>query len=202
LSSGSPSGAVNRTEKRVGRIKTDIPIDRVLAKYGYAVEEGTDREQQFSCDLHGDGTDSKPSARCYPDTNQFYCWACGMSRDAIQLVREKEGVGFMEAMDLLEKQYQLPPMSWEGEEKEETPESLLESILREPPRDTLEIESSRAKRLLDAMTMERAKPLSLVLRLWEQFDYLTVMATTNPNEVHGAMSKLVKRLVEESGNTQ
>lgn len=62
-----------RLERRVARIHEMVRIDRVLESYGYRVAGNTDREQQFSCDLHGDGMDSKPSARAYPDTNQWYC---------------------------------------------------------------------------------------------------------------------------------
>lgn len=62
-----------RSERRVARIHEVVRIDKVLEGYGYRVQANTDREQQFSCDLHGDGTDSKPSARVYPSTNQWYC---------------------------------------------------------------------------------------------------------------------------------
>ena len=45
----------------------------LLSSFGYRVRaDGGDREEQFQCDLHGDGRDNKPSARFYPD-NTWYC---------------------------------------------------------------------------------------------------------------------------------
>lgn len=67
---------MGRSKQRVERIKKEIPIIAVLASFGYQVRsDGGDREQQFPCDLHGDGQDNKPSARVYPDSQQFYCVA-------------------------------------------------------------------------------------------------------------------------------
>lgn len=64
----------DRAKQAADRIREHVPIVRVLAAYGYRVrEEGGDREQQFSCDLHGDGRDSKPSARVYPASDSWYC---------------------------------------------------------------------------------------------------------------------------------
>jgi intein/homing endonuclease len=65
---------MSRAKQRADRIRQDIDIVQVLADYGYKVNPGGgDREQQFSCDLHGDGSDSKPSARVYPSSNSWYC---------------------------------------------------------------------------------------------------------------------------------
>lgn len=64
----------SRAKQRADRIRSEVPIIRVLADYGYHVNpDGEDREQQFSCDLHGSGQDRKPSARVYPSTNSWYC---------------------------------------------------------------------------------------------------------------------------------
>ena len=79
---------MGRAKDAADRIRAEVPIVDVLYGYGYAVHpDGEDREQQFSCDLHGDGADTKPSARVYPDGGSFHCFACGRSRDAITLVR-------------------------------------------------------------------------------------------------------------------
>ncbi len=114
---------MGRAKESADRIRSEVPIVEVLYEYGYQVHpDGGDREQQFSCDLHGDGADTKPSARVYPDSSSFHCFACGRSRDAITLVREKENVSFWGAVKWLEAKYNLEPLPWSGpEEKEKDP---------------------------------------------------------------------------------
>ena len=59
---------MSRLKERIARIREEIPIATVLAHYGYRVrDDGGEREQQFPCDLHGDGQDNTPSARAYDD---------------------------------------------------------------------------------------------------------------------------------------
>ena len=99
---------MGRAREAADRIRAEVPIVDVLYDYGYRVHpDGEDREQQFSCDLHGDGSDTKPSARVYPESASFHCFACGRSRDAITLVREKEGVEFWQAVKMLEAKHNL-----------------------------------------------------------------------------------------------
>ncbi len=157
---------MTRAERRATRIRTDIPITRVLEAYGYRVQD-VDREQQFPCDLHGDGTDGKPSARVYPDTNQWYCFACARSRDAVATVREKEGLAFLAALDALEKRYGLPSLPWEDGDDETAPVDPVVAILDAPRIDPVR---ARTERVLRALTIERTEPLPRVLKLWEAFD--------------------------------
>lgn len=64
----------SRAEAASTRIREEIPILQVLQSYGYHVRaDAGDREQQFSCDMHGTGRDNKPSARVYPASNSWYC---------------------------------------------------------------------------------------------------------------------------------
>ena len=163
---------MSRSERRATRIREDVRIDRVLAAYGYAVQIDVDREQQFSCDLHGDGTDSKPSARCYPANNAWYCWACARSRDAVQTVREKEGLGFLAALDKLERDYGLSPLPWEDGDNEAAPKDPVSEVLDAPYVDPVR---DRAERYLKALTVERSEPLPKVLKLWEVFDRARVL---------------------------
>ena len=161
------SGIPTRSERRVARIHEQVRIDRVLESYGYRVQANTDREQQFSCDLHGDGTDSKPSARVYPHTNQWYCWACSRSRDSIQTVREKENLSFHDAIERLERIYGLPSLPWEEGDREEKPKDEVAAILDAPYTDPVRV---RAERIIRAFTIERVESLSRVLKMWEAFD--------------------------------
>ncbi len=158
---------MTRASAAAERIRDEIPLIQVLAGYGYDVDpRGEDHEQQFSCDLHG-GADNKPSARYYP-TNQFFCFACGRSRDAITLVQEKEGVTFWKAVRLLEKEYGLDPLPWSPEDQEQTPRQVVEEALRrkESPQEALD----RAERLLFNLTQERSLTIQQTAGFWEVLD--------------------------------
>ena len=65
---------MSRSKRRLEQIKQNVEITQVLSDYGYKIHlGGSSQEQQFPCDLHGDGSDGKPSARVYPATGQWYC---------------------------------------------------------------------------------------------------------------------------------
>ena len=120
---------MSRSRKSAERIREEVPIIEVLADYGYDVDtRGGDREQQFSCDLHGDGQDSKPSARVYPDNNQFFCFACGRSRDVLALVMEKEALSFWDAIRKIEKRHGLSPLPWEPDEEDATRRDVVDFV--------------------------------------------------------------------------
>jgi hypothetical protein len=142
-------------------------MTRVLAEYGYRVNpDGSDHEQQFSCDLHGDGRDNKKSARYYPASNSMYCWACGRARDSITLVREKNGIGFHEAATWLERRYGLPELPWEAEETVKAVEIQTERV--SPPNEGLK----RLERALSIATQERSMTAERLAAFWEAHDGL------------------------------
>lgn len=148
--------------KRAKRIQDQISIELVMRDLGYPVRGGGMREQQFPCDLHGDGNDGRYSARIYPESSSWYCFACGKSRDAIETYRDKFGLDFGEACELLEKKYGLDIWKW-------TPSSVKEETL---PEDTgeegYEKEKNRLSRLLSIVQKE--KPMKEVLAWWEGYD--------------------------------
>ena len=99
--------------RRADRVKKKVQIRQLLYDLGYRVRpDSGDREEQFPCDLHGDGRDLKFSARVYSD--QWYCFGCDKSRDVIETVREKLDLGFSDAIQWLEKKYDLPPLPFES----------------------------------------------------------------------------------------
>jgi len=164
---------MSRAKARADRIREQVAITDVLASYGYMVNpSGGEREQQFSCDLHGDGTDSKPSARVYPETGSWYCFACATSRDAIQTVREKEGLDFRAACERLEQRYHLPPLPWEGPEEEEV--RSRDDWADDTPIVTASDAQKRVSALLRSVTTEKSLPLLGLLRLWEEHDRLSI----------------------------
>lgn len=157
---------MSRAQKAADRIREEIPLASVLEKYGYSVfADGGHREQQFSCDLHGDGNDNAPSARLYPDSNKFYCFACGRARDSITLVREKEGLSFWNAVRKLEKEYGLPPLPWESYEAKKSLEDTLFAVKGQNPTQILE----RAERLIQNF-YEDGKPVEDITTFWEAHD--------------------------------
>ena len=172
---------MSRSKERADRIRAEIPIVEVLASYGYRVDAGADREQQFQCDLHGDGRDGKPSARVYPDEGHWYCFACARSRDAIQTVREKEGLEFSAACAALEKRFNLPPLPW----VEESESTGWEAALEAPP-VTASDAHVRTSRFLTSITREKSLPLRAVLLAWERIDRL---ATRLENDSEGLIEE-------------
>jgi len=165
---------MSRARQRADRIREEIDITQVLADYGYPVHAGYGGEEQFSCDLHGDGTDNKPSARVYPESNSFYCFACDRTRDAIQLVREKEGLGFWDAVKALEKRYGLGRMEYDEEvEYRKDPAKGFADEMGERisgPPETWEDEAKRTKTRLDGFTLGKDIPLGALLKFWENYD--------------------------------
>ena len=161
---------MSRSKRAAGRIREEIPIIRVLADYGYAVDpRAEDHEQQFCCDLHGDGRDNKPSARVYPGGGQFFCFACGRSRDVISLVREKEGLEFWKAIKLLEGRYGLEPLPWEPEDaRPATPIEIIEESFK--TKESAEDALQRLNKFLTGLTRERALTAEKCAGLWEAYD--------------------------------
>jgi DNA primase len=151
----------------IDRIHEEIPIVRLLADLGYDVRpDGDYREQQFSCDLHGDGRDSKPSARAYPDSGSWYCFACDAARDAIDTIRAREDLSFPAAIRWLEKEYDLPPLPWEDEQpKVEQPKPQV-YVGEKPLTEVLQILAAE----LGQMTTDRTIPMDTLLGFWEAGD--------------------------------
>jgi hypothetical protein len=177
-----------RTTRRIRRIRDEIPITRLLASYGYQVRDA-DRTQQFPCDLHGDGHDGKPSARVYPENNQWYCFACRVSRDAIQTVQEKEGLDFPHALDKLEHDYGLPPLPWEDGDNEDKPGNAVADILDAPYVDPVR---ARCEKILRAITTERSEPMLRVLKLWEAFDRARLLDDGGETEPLKSLLRVLK----------
>jgi len=170
----------------------------LLATYGYEVRaSGGDREQQFSCDLHGDGTDSKPSARVYPESGHWYCFACATSRDAIQTVREKEGLDFAAACALLERRFNLPTLPWSDDN--DSPTNELSASLEAPVPTVLDAQR-RVSSLLKALTEERSLSLHETLVFWEQYDRVSFAMSKGVEGASEAFLKLRDRLVQAVGH--
>ena len=182
-----------RSRRAADRIRQAVPILGVLADYGYDIDpRGGDVEQQFRCDLHGDGNDGKPSARAYPETHQFYCFACGRSRDVISLVQEKEGKKFWEAVALLERKAGLPSLPWEETEKEASVTSQVREALasNESPERVI----SRLDSFLEGVTRDRALPAKKCAALWEARDRVWAYHTSEGSDPFKTVTSALKIL--------
>jgi len=156
---------MSRARKRADRIREQVPLDEVLYRYGYDLIPDADREQQFSCDLHGDGSDNKPSARFYPDSDSWYCFACSKSRDAISTVMAKEGLSFSEACSSLERAYRLPPLPWENEDRPKAQTEIEVEVVETP-----DLVSAHVLKTLKSFAMGKDMTLDDLLRMWEIHD--------------------------------
>jgi len=188
----------SRNKRRADRIRTKVDIIDVLANLGYAVRGGSrGQEEQFSCDLHGDGRDNKPSARVYPASNSWYCWACGRSRDAIGTVREKIGLGFGDALSWLEKEHGLPPMPWEPSDRGP---SLSEELASRIDADkTLDDDLRSFDSMMDSIVADRMLPRDPCLAFWEARDKLERLASDGAVDdlvARGTLLKLRDRVLE------
>ena len=164
--------ALTRAKARADRLRAEVSIVTVLAEYGYHVrEDGGDHEQQFSCDLHGSGRDNKPSARVYPATNSWFCFACGRTRDVIQTTREKEGLEFWPAVKKLEVRFKLPPMPWAQDgvpDESETPVFSATAFAQDQVKYAENM--TRVNTFLLRVTRERELSQGTLLGFWEAFD--------------------------------
>jgi len=168
---------------RVERIKAEISLDRVLSDYGYDVRAGGG-EQQFRCDLHGDGNDNAPSARVYPTTGTWYCFACGRARDAVATVMEKEGLEFPLACRALEVKYGLSPWTWDSKEKSDPYE--------EKDSEGGEDLEKRVLQQLTRATRGREIPYDEALKLWEGYDLVASRETKTESLWRKLYDKLPK----------
>jgi len=158
----------SRAKRRSDRIRAEVSILALLGKYGFAdIDPFNDVEQQFRCHLHGN--DQKPSARVYPSTNSFHCWACGKSRDPINLTMDAEGIEFSDALAKLEAEYDLPPMPFDP--VEEKGPGLAEQVeAAGHSTRTYEQEHKRVVRMLDNLTTDRDLTMDATLAFWEMLD--------------------------------
>jgi hypothetical protein len=165
-----------RLKDSVKRINETVSIVQILSTLGFDVrEDAGDREQQFRCDLHGSGHDDTPSARVYPDSNSWYCFGCGVTRDAIETLQVKQGVAFWAAIKMLEAAHGLDPLPIDYDADEQGQGALAEVRDNLASYTTFADEETRTRASLEAMTSDRELPLDRLLSFWEGFDKAVFM---------------------------
>ena len=161
---------------------------------------GEFQEQQFQCDLHGDGRDGTPSARMYPATNSWYCFACSKSRGIVDTVIAKEKTEFINAVFLVESRYKLPQIpfgdddDWHPGGKPDNPAGGVVSY-----NSTFASAYNKMLSSLDLATEVRTLPMDTILVYWEAVDNVAYQAkngTISDQSACKAMHKMHERLIE------
>lgn len=172
-----------RFRRRIERAHKAVPILSLLERLGFGVRGDEARPQQFRCSLHGDGSDSKPSAKAYPDTNLWHCFACPRTRNTVATVEAALHLDRFEAVKWLEATYGLPPLPFEPDEP--PPEPIPETLVREPP--SPERLRGRAERFLRNLAAERAAPFEVLALEFEALD----LTPDDRYELEGFLDRVV-----------
>ena len=86
---------VVRKAKRKGSVDTSaIPIGDIIHFYGGEVKEG--RNVSVRCCIHND---TRRSAVIDTYGNLYFCHTCGKGGTAVDIIMEKEGIGFKDAVE-------------------------------------------------------------------------------------------------------
>lgn len=96
--SAEPMPAIGRAWKRAERLKSEVPITRVIGRYTTLRHAGADFVG--GCPLH---EDKQPSLHVYPATKSFHCFGCGEGGDVLTFLQKKENLTFGQALEALEK---------------------------------------------------------------------------------------------------
>ena len=90
--------ADSRSIKRAQRIKTEVPIEKVIGEYIQLRPSG--KNLVGRCPFHEDRT---PSFTVYLQSNTYYCFGCKAHGDVIAFVRAMEGLSFTQALEVLDR---------------------------------------------------------------------------------------------------
>lgn len=86
---------VVRNRKRKGSVDaSSIPIAEIVNFYGGEVREG--RNVSVRCCIHND---TRRSAVIDTYGNLYFCHTCGKGGSALDVIMEKEGIGFKDAVE-------------------------------------------------------------------------------------------------------
>lgn len=81
----------------IDRIKEEVSVLHYFSnRFGAPRKQGS--TYVAICPFH---QEKNPSFTIYPEANSFYCFGCGKGGDIITLVREADGLGFVEAIEHL-----------------------------------------------------------------------------------------------------
>jgi DNA primase len=102
-------------------IKSRVDIEEVVSDFVSLKRKG--QNLWACCPFHDEKT---PSFSVSPTKGIFKCFGCGKAGDAIEFIKEIEGLNYIQAMRYLGKKYGI-----ELDEEEETPEDIAKQSFRE-----------------------------------------------------------------------
>ena len=111
--------SINQTS--IEEIKTRIDIEEVVSDFVSLKRKG--QNLWACCPFHDEKT---PSFSVSPTKGIYKCFGCGKAGDAIEFIKEIEGLNYIQAMGYLGKKYGI-----QVEEEEDTPEEIERQSLRE-----------------------------------------------------------------------
>ena len=111
--------SINQTS--LEEIKSRIDIEEVVSDFVSLKRKG--QNLWACCPFHDEKT---PSFSVAPAKGIYKCFGCGKAGDAIEFVKEIEGLTYLQAMQYLGKKYGI-----QLEEEEETPEEIARQNARE-----------------------------------------------------------------------
>lgn len=107
------------------RIRRENPIIEVIGEKVPLKPSG--RNFVALCPLHSD--QNNPNLNVYPETESFYCFACGKGGDVFNFVMESEGIPFNEAARILASRKNIPfsfnGSGYEADDKRRHNETVL-----------------------------------------------------------------------------
>lgn len=62
--------------------------------------EKPDQSVQLRCNFHGDGHDQTPSARYYPESDSYKCYACDQLYDSVEYYRRANDLTFEDTIKM------------------------------------------------------------------------------------------------------
>ncbi|MBC8597226.1 CHC2 zinc finger domain-containing protein [Qingrenia yutianensis] len=84
----------------LGRIKENVKMSELLAKYGFKIEKGG----AVCCPFHNEKT---PSFKIYKNGTRYHCFGCGESGDVVTFVMKYCGIDFKQAIARINYEFNL-----------------------------------------------------------------------------------------------
>lgn len=89
-------------QEDIDNVRSSVTMKQVAGAYGYRIN----RAGFISCPFHGQ--DKNPSMKIYDGNRGYYCFTCHAGGDAIDFVRNHDGLKFESAVRHLAEMFNIP----------------------------------------------------------------------------------------------